>query len=135
MASNRKNGQPSNPDEQILVLRDWMKTAHANSYPQPTDEEKTSCPNLIAFLAPEVIGDPDHRGEHKPKKVVREPMLMVTWDTAAGRWKWVITDKVCRVQVGGWFDTLTGFSAQIEAQLSEKKCWVKELERTRRKEE
>lgn len=134
MASKSKpNGQPSDPD-QILVLREWMEKAHENSYPIPSEEERTGCPQLIAWLAPQVVNDPDHKGEQKPKRVLREPMFMVTFDRSAGRYKWAITDKVCRVQVGGWFDSLLGFSSEIERQLVEKKVWVKELEPTRRKE-
>ena len=135
MASKPKNGQPSNPDEQILRLKEWMHIAHANSYPAPSQEEQESCPQLIAFLAPEVVNDPDHKGEHKPKRVLREPMLMVTFDRSSRAYKWVITDRICRVQVGGQFSSLLGFSNEIEAQLREKKCWVKELEPTRRKED
>lgn len=133
MASKRSNGQPSNPDEQVLKLKEWMETAHNNSYPAPSEEEQNTCPQLIAFLAPEVVGDPDHKGEGKPRRVHREPMLMVTFDRGARAWKWVITDRICRVQVGGQFSSLVGFSGEIEAQLREKKCWVKELEPTRRK--
>jgi hypothetical protein len=135
MASKReRSGQPSDPD-QIQRLHEWMKLAHENSYPKPTDREEAECPQLIAFLAPQVVGDPDHKGEGKPKRVLREPMLMVTFDRAFQMYKWAITDKICRIQVGGHFPELVGFSAEIERQLAEKKCWVKELEPTRRKED
>ena len=129
-----KNGKPAS-EEQILRLKEFMEKAHENSYPRPTEEEQSTCPNLIAFLAPEVVNDPDHRGEHKPKRVLREPMAMVTFDRGAGRYKWVITDKICRVQIGGWFASLVGFSSEIERQIAAKECWIKELEPTRRKEE
>jgi len=112
-----------------------MELAREHGNPEPTDEEKSKVPQLLAFLSPELIDDPDHRGDHRAKRVLREPMLMVTWDRSAGRWKWSVSDKVCRVQVGGYFDGLIAFSDQIEAQLAEKKCWVKELEPTRRKRE
>jgi hypothetical protein len=129
-----KNGKAS-AEEQVLRLKQWMETAHLNSYPKPTAEEEEQCPELIAWLAPEVIDDPDHRGSQKPRRVMREPMLMVTFDRSSGSYKFVITDKVCRTQVGGNFSSLLSFSNEIERLLREKKVWVKELEPTRRKEE
>lgn len=134
MASKNGRSQQSNPDDQILRLKSWMEQAHENSYPKPTDEEMSCCPQLIAFLAPEVVNDPDHKGEHKPKRVLREPMFMLTFDRGAGQYKWVITDRICRIQVGGQVPVLVRFSEAVEAQLAEKKVWVKELEPTRRKE-
>lgn len=135
MASrSTRNGQQSNPD-QVKVMREWIDLAREHGNPEPSAEEREKVPQTLAFLAPEVIPDPDHRGESKAKKVLREPLLMISWDRAAGRWKWAISDKVCRVQVGGHFDTLIAFSEQIERQLAEKKVFVKELDPTRRKDD
>jgi hypothetical protein len=112
-----------------------MEQAHENSCPRPSAEELENCPELIAWLAPEVVDDPDHKGTQKPRRVLREPMLMVTFDRGAGQYKFTITDRVCRTQVGGNFSSLMSFSSEIERLLRERKVWVKELEPTRRKEE
>jgi len=130
--NGKRNGKASS--EQIDRLRDWMELARLHGNPEPTEEEREKVPQTLAFLAPELIDDPDYKGLGSARKVLREPMLMVTWDRAAGRWKWSITDRVCRVQVSGFFDSLVAFSERIEQQLMEKNVMVKELDPTRRRE-
>lgn len=130
MAKNkREDRQPSNPD-QLTLLKLLKETAAENSVPVPSEEELRAYPNLLWLLAPMALDDPKHVGEGKPRRVLREPLFMLSWDRGAGRYKWAVMDKVLKISTYGLLDGLLDPFAAVEKQLAEKTAFVKETEVT-----
>lgn len=118
MASNENlNGVASKTPDLPQVLADAVLRAELGCFPTFTDEERKKCPHLYEMLSPSLVNDPNHRGKGDPKKVLREPLLMISWDRLNGAWKWAVSDKILNIGGGGTLGTLIDVAGQIEAQL------------------
>lgn len=125
MSSKRKNGEkPSAPPDLKTVLIRAREKAVQGSCPEPTAGDQEACPNLLAFLEPEVIRKIDWKGQGEAPRVLREPMIMLSWDRMAGRWKWGLSDKALNLSGLAYADTLSSAIADLESALAgDKVAW------------
>lgn len=95
MATKRHNRQdsPTNPPDLPEPLARAMQRALDGTFPTATEEELKVIPVLYQMLSPRLVSDPNHNGRQEPRKLLREPLLMVSWDRLASAWKVGITDK------------------------------------------
>jgi hypothetical protein len=63
----------------------------------PKQEEFHAIPQLLELMSPRLIRDPRWSGQGTAPLVLREPLLMVSWDRRAGAWKLSLSDKVLNV--------------------------------------
>jgi hypothetical protein len=97
MATKRKeNGQPSQPDLPAVLTHVVEQGAHLH-LPMPKQEELDAIPQLVELMSPRLIRDPRWSGQGTAPLVLREPLLMVSWDRRAGGWKLSLSDKVLNV--------------------------------------
>lgn len=91
------NGSAPNPPDLPETLAAALLRAREGTFPTPTQEEETQLPNLFQLLCPMMVNDPSHRGKGDPRKVLREPLLMISWDRLAATWKLALGDKVLNI--------------------------------------
>lgn len=116
MAKNRTGGAAAtNPNDLPEVLANDVLRAETGCFPPLLDKEQESCPKLWTLLAPSLVKDPNYQGKGEPRKVLREPLLMISWDRAAGLWKWSLGDKVLNVAWDGPLPSLVGIAEAVEA--------------------
>jgi len=123
----RKKGEAVasvDPDLPEFLAQSLVR-AEEGCFPTFTDEERKICPILHSLLSPQLINDPKHKGQGDPRKVLREPLLMISWDRAGGAWKWAITDKLLNTNWLGTLPTLVGLEASVELCLVERRYTVK----------
>jgi len=108
---------PISPDlpEFLAHVLDNVRQAKG---PTPTTEEEAHLPRLFELLTPMMVADPRYRGEGKPPRVLREPMLLLSWDRRAGTWKCSITDKVLNVSTAIPVPTLLDALQAVERALA-----------------
>lgn len=104
----------ANPSDLPEILAADVLRAETGCFPPLLDKEAELCPKLHSILAPMMVNDPNHRGKGDPRKVLREPLLMISWDRAAGLWKWSLTDKVLNVGWDGPLPSLVGIAEAVE---------------------
>jgi hypothetical protein len=130
MSEPRRSSQPSNPDaEKAFKLA--QEQALENAFPRPTDEERKRFPNLLWMVSPMLVPDPKFKGQGESPKVLREPLLMVSWDRTAGRWKWSLSDKTLNLSISGHLDSLDAIGEQIELSVASKRVGARMLDTTR----
>lgn len=132
MGRQRIDPMPPTNGKQIDAIKEALLQASENSVPIPSSEELEKLPQLLWFLSPALVDDPKHRGSQKPPKVLREPLLLVSWDRGAGRWKWAISDKTLNLSMDAHVDNLLSLGEQIEAAIVAKKVRIKNVDPTRR---
>jgi hypothetical protein len=97
MATKRKeNGQTSQP-ELPPVLAHVVAEGQKLLLPHPSPEEESGISELFELMSPRLIHDPRWSGQGTAPLVLREPLLLVSWDRRAGAWKVSISDKVLNV--------------------------------------
>lgn len=120
MAEKKKpGGTPANPSDLPDSLRKVVETAAAGAVPYPTLQEQADIPELFGWLTPMIVSDPRYKGEGKPPKALREPLLMISWDRRQGAFKGSITDKVLNVGGTCLLDDLAGAILRLERHLRE----------------
>lgn len=119
MARRKPDGVAVSQPDLPEFLADSITRAEQGCFPTFTDEERERCPTLHSVLSPQLINDPNHKGKGDPKKVLREPLLMISWDRATGSWKWAIGDKMLNTSWAGPLPTIVGIAEQIELCLTE----------------
>jgi len=99
MASKPAKEKPTvNPDLPEMLVQ-AMEGARKLCVPFPTEEEEAEIPNLFGFLSPAIVSDPRYKGDGKPPRVLREPLMLISWDRRGGCWKVSLSDKV--LNLGG----------------------------------
>jgi hypothetical protein len=97
MAAKRKpDARPSQPDIGP-VLAHVVEQGQQLHLPDPSEEERSAIGQLLELMSPRLIRDPRWSGQGQAPLVLREPLLMVSWDRRAGAWKLSISDKVLNV--------------------------------------
>lgn len=122
-ADDATNGKVSLPE----IFLHWKESAEANRFPSRECEDATLLPNLFAFLSPAVIKDQRYKGEGKPPDCLTEPLLMLSWDRAAGQWAWSLSIKQLNIRLSGRVGNLGGVLGEIERQIQTKEVIVKEI--------
>jgi hypothetical protein len=121
MASKRREpGSPAlNPPDLPETLAAAVLRAYEGTFPTPTEEEAQTIPHLFELLTPMMVRDPSHKGKGEPRKVLREPLLMLSWDRLQATWKLAIGDKVLnlsgQVPVRGLLTALADAEAALSA--------------------
>ena len=127
MAKKRENnGQPPNPPDLKAVLIRAREKAVAGSSPDPTADDSVNVPNLLSFLEPEIIRKIDFKGQGEAPRVLREPMVMLSWDRMAGRWKWGLSDKALNLSGLCYAGSLASAISDLEKALADDKVAWKE---------
>jgi len=124
----RKRKQTSEAPELPANLSSIVERAEANSKPEPTEEASKVYPHLWETLSPMRVAEPKAASEGRTKMVLREPLLMVSWDRGNGCFKWVVTDKVLKFSLSGVLTDLTALASEIEEQIVSGKAAYKSLE-------
>jgi len=112
-------GAPANPSDLPESLAKVMLSASAGAVPYPSIEEEALCPELFKWLTPLIVNDPRYKGEGKPPKALREPLLMISWDRRIGAWKASISDKVLNLTGSGQIASLATTIVDVEKHLRE----------------
>lgn len=99
------------------MLAGLISQARDNYSPPQDDADRAGLPLLFDLISPRLVPDPHHNGPHEPRKVLREPLLMVSWDRGQGRWKWAISDKMLNFSLTGSTERLSGLLESIESQV------------------
>jgi len=76
------------------LLRMAQTNAIAKMKPSPNEQDDKLLPNLKAFLTPFAMPDPHHKGDGNPKTVLRESIVLVSFDRRAGVYKVNLSDKL-----------------------------------------
>lgn len=86
--------------------------------PNQDEIDTTPLPNLLAFLTPFAMPDNRHKGDGNPKTVLREAMVLISFDRRAGMWSLNLTDK--QLGMGGRIQckTLAGCLTDCEMLLA-----------------
>jgi hypothetical protein len=88
-----ENKAPINPDLPTLLVGAVSQAANV-ALPYPNEQEEAEIPNLFQFLSPMVVSDPRYKGDGKAPRVMREPLMLTSWDRRAGCWRVSLSDKV-----------------------------------------
>lgn len=88
--------------------------------PYASIEEEAIVPLLFGWLTPLICNDPRYKGDGKPPKALREPLLMISWDRRGGFWKASISDKVLNVSGSGALKSLATALVDTETHLRDK---------------
>jgi len=97
MAKDKAKDRPAMTPDLPDVLGNALARARAGTSPPYTDQDEAHVPQLWQFLEPRLVADPRYKGNGSAGKVLREPMVMLSWDRLSGSWKWTLTDKVLNV--------------------------------------
>ena len=86
--------KPVEPFEFTLpeLLASAQASAQAKMKPQANPEDDERLPKLISFLTPLAMPDPHHKGPGNPKTILRESMLLISFDKRQGMWKVNLSD-------------------------------------------
>lgn len=109
------NEFPGLPD----LVGELLNRATKNESPPDSQNGAKVTPTLFRLLSPEIVKNPRWKGQGNPPDVLREPLLTLSWDRAAGKWKWAVTDRVCNWRIGGFLDDLADGVQGIELALKE----------------
>jgi len=112
-----KGGTPANPSDLPDSLARVMESARAGAVPYPSIEEESMVPELFKWLTPMIVTDPRYKGEGKPPKALREPLLMISWDRRSGVWKASISDKVLNLSGSAGLKSLATALVDVEEHL------------------
>lgn len=117
MAGKKGQLPPISPDLPENLAR-IVVASKEGSLPNGTGDDKERLPLLLEFLTPMMVSDPRYRGEGKPPRALREPMLLLSWDRRAGSWKVSLTDKVLNVGGSILVPTLWGALEDVEKHMT-----------------
>lgn len=131
MTRKRKPGEsPPITPELNGVLREIRNQAEENFGPIPGGAELEKCPKLLELISPGLVEVVIKGTDGKKRRELREPLLMVSWDRGAGRWKWAVNDRTLKYTVYGWLETFMGLAEGIEECLQTGKYQAKDNEKT-----
>lgn len=109
---------------ELEALRERARTQVA---PVVNPEEEELIQDLLILLRPSIVRIAPKNEGGIVKEVLREPMLMVVWDRAAGRWRWSITDRTYEISTSGYVASLLDLAEQMSGQIKDGKVIVKDL--------
>lgn len=112
------------------VLRAIRNQAEENFGPIPSSNEQEALKSLLELLSPQLVTVVIKGTDGKTQKQLREPLLMVSWDRGAGRWKWAVNDRTLKYTVYGHLESLLGLAEGIEQALREGKYQAKDTEKS-----
>jgi hypothetical protein len=123
------NGKAEKEDSAQLPERfaAWKASAEEHRIPEPDCNDAIALPELFALLSPCTIKDQRYRGEGKIPHVLTEPLLMISWDRAAGCWSWSVGIKQLNIRLSGKSETLLRLLEEANDQLLRHACIVKEI--------
>jgi hypothetical protein len=81
------------------LLQKAQEAAIQKMKPAPHERDDKELPHLVDFLTPFAMPDPKHKGEGEPKTIIREALLLITFDRREGCYKVSLSDK--QTAVGG----------------------------------
>lgn len=115
--SKKSNGRPAITPELPAALAKVLTEAGSGTFPTFSDAEMEKLPFLVDLLRPMLVDNPRHKGSGEARKVLREPIGMLSWDRNFGCWKFALGDKVLDfsgfVHVKSLLDLLTEVESQI----------------------
>jgi hypothetical protein len=117
--SKHKNSKPPITPEVPAVVQRAIDVALASSFPKPSEQEQELLPNLLELLSPTFLADPRWKGQGEPKRVLREPLLMLSWDRMGGAWKVAYGDRVYELSGAVLVPSLVTCLVDAERLLSE----------------
>jgi hypothetical protein len=117
MASKPKKDPHANPPDLPEMLATVIENARSVLLPVAELQGDIELSTLFGFLSPMVIKDPRYRGDGKAPRVLREPLLLTSWDRRAGRWKCSLTDKVLNVSGSCLVSSLCGSLMDLDTEL------------------
>jgi hypothetical protein len=97
-----KRAKPASENETLELpehLADAIEHAKKLIVPYPQGDEEIKLPNLFRWLTPMLVPDPKWNGQGKQKRVLREPLLLLSFDRRAGSWKVTLSDST--LNLGG----------------------------------
>jgi hypothetical protein len=86
-------GQDVQKDMPDLIRR-ALDSAVNKLKPQPNQEDDQKLPLLVEFLTPYGMPDPSAKKPEEAKDVIREALLMLSFDFRSGAWKVSVSDKM-----------------------------------------
>ncbi len=89
----RKQKDDIEPFELPALLEAARMQAMAKQKPTQEEVDTTPFPNLVSFLTPFAMPDNRHKGDGQPRTVLRDALLLISFDRRAGMWKVNLTDK------------------------------------------
>lgn len=113
MAKARKGDDKELPG----FVQELVAQAKANRVPGELLEDREVFPKLFTFLGPVEYMHRDETDPKKDKLLVREPVMMVAWDTGTGCWSVTISDKLLKCKVVCVVPRLTGLAEAVEAEM------------------
>jgi hypothetical protein len=123
-----KNGRTkrpaSNPDQLPEYLAAIVQQGGGEVGPT-LDTDLDSYPALCQVLSPRIVCIPPCDSYPKGTKVLREPLLSISWDRGLGAWRWSISDKVLNRRVSGAAAGLMLLLSSIENCLKDGTAQVK----------
>lgn len=123
MASKRRENGQTSPADISPVLAHVIDQGQRIQLPMPTDDELAKVPQMLELMSPRLIRDPRWSGQGTAPLVLREPLLMVSWDRRAGAWKLSLSDKVLNVSGSCLVMDLLDLVVQGERAIAEAR-WV-----------
>jgi len=127
---SKKNG--TLPGEELpAVVEQLVARAAGQSVPKLCARDKDVLPLLWGLLVPRKLPDPLHKGEGKVRLVMREPLLMISWDGGLGLWKVAVSDKYFRLTTSASSDSLAGSLEALERALGDNSAVVREQQKKR----
>lgn len=117
MASKKHENKPAiNPDLPEMLMAATEQAANI-LLPHISEEETEQIPTLFQFMTPMVVNDPRYKGDGKPPRVLREPLLMISWDKRLGAFKVNLSDKIFNLAGSISVQTLLGALLDTETSL------------------
>jgi hypothetical protein len=117
MAKSKPNGRPATNPDLPAILIGAVEHAEGILLPFPSEQEEKELPTLFQFMTPMVVNDPRYRGQGKTPRVLREPLLLLSWDRRQGAWKVSLSDKIFNLAGSVTCSTLIGALLDTEASL------------------
>jgi len=123
--SKKKAEKNGHVNELPEIFEALISRARDNHTPPVNDQDQQLCPTLHQLLSPRLVDNPEYNGNGTPNKVLREPLLMLSWDRAAGMWRFSLSDKVLNFSCSGNVSCLSASIAEIEAAVASGKTTFK----------
>jgi len=118
MARKKADDTPAISPDLPEFLATVLDSVRQKSGPTPTLEEEEKIPTLFQLMTPMMVNDPRYKGEGKPPRALREPMLLISWDRRASTWKVSLTDKVLNISTAIPVPTLVDALQEVEKALA-----------------
>jgi len=116
MAKQKKPEDAGKPLPDVLAA--LVTSAKAGTLPTAPHEDDTALRDVFDLLRPCMVPDRKWTGQGKQKAVLREPLLMISWDRRARSWKGTITDKQLNLTGSVYSLSISGVLAAFQAALA-----------------